>query len=69
MKNGQKIKKKHRNANKNHMKEISDESIMMKCSLRKFDMAWFKVNRNRCQNMGKIYVKNIKGLKEGYKWK
>lgn len=43
-----KNKKKHRNANKNHMKEISDESIMMKCSLRKFDMAWFKVNRNRC---------------------
>jgi hypothetical protein len=47
MKNGQKIKK-HKIANKNHMKEIKYERIMMKCNLRKFDMAWFKVNRNGC---------------------
>lgn len=67
MKNGQKIKK-HKIANKNHMKEIKYERIMMKCNLRKFDMAWFKVNRNGCQNIGKIYLKNIKGLKEGCRW-
>jgi len=40
---------------------------MVKCSLRKFDMAQFKVSRNKCSNQGKIYLENMKGIKEGHK--
>ena len=39
---------------------------MVKYSLRKFDMAQFKASRNKCWNQGKIYLENMKGIKEGH---
>jgi hypothetical protein len=49
------------------MKYITNERIMVECSIMKLDMPWFKFNRNKFHGQVKIYKKKIKDIKEGHK--
>jgi len=53
--------KKHRNTNYNQMKKINNKRLMVTCSIMKFEMPCFSVNKNRSHNKIKLYLDGVLG--------